>query len=383
MDGDNWLPIDMDQALAVDSFIDLVKSRSHATLAEMFPSPEALCCQGPDGRYVHELIVPFEKIAESPVSRGSETPFQMPAPVEAVNRRERRAFPPGSDWLYVKLYSGAATADDVLRSVVGPLTKAALRSGAADFWYFVRYGDPDWHLRLRLHGNPNRLQREVFPELMRALRPMVDDGRIWRVQLDTYERELERYGGFKAMELVERLFHIDSEATLNIIETYRGDTGADARWRLALLGIDLMMTDIGLNLQEKEALTRRLRHDYASEFHVDGELQKQIAGKLRGEKRQLEELLLRHGSGMRELETGIAILTERSSRTVPIMQGVTDLVRSNEISVPLLDLGASLLHMHANRALRTAHRAQEMVIYHFLSHLYSSARARMGMNSLP
>jgi hypothetical protein len=66
-----------------------------------------------------------------------------------------RRFPPGSEWLYAKLYTGAATADQVLRQVVRPVTEAALRCGAADGWFFIRYGDPDWHLRLRLHGRPS------------------------------------------------------------------------------------------------------------------------------------------------------------------------------------------------------------------------------------
>ena len=60
-----------------------------------------------------------------------------------------RRFPPGSEWLYAKLYTGIATADDVLLEVIAPLTQEALRRGAADKWFFIRYADPQWHLRLR------------------------------------------------------------------------------------------------------------------------------------------------------------------------------------------------------------------------------------------
>ena len=50
--------------------------------------------------------------------------------------------------------------DDLLRRVVRPLVDQALGSGAADGWFFLRYGDPEWHLRLRLHGDPGRLNEE-------------------------------------------------------------------------------------------------------------------------------------------------------------------------------------------------------------------------------
>jgi len=40
------------------------------------------------------------------------------------------------------------------------------------------------------------------------------------------------------------------------------------------------------------------------------------------------------------------------------------------------DLAGSLAHMHANRLLRDAARAQELVIYDFLARLYQGARAR-------
>src|SRR6202030_2223556 len=35
----------------------------------------------------------------------------------------RRTFPPGSEWLFAKLYTGTATADRVLRDVLAPLVR--------------------------------------------------------------------------------------------------------------------------------------------------------------------------------------------------------------------------------------------------------------------
>src|SRR5437016_951696 len=133
---------------------------------------------------------------------------------------------------------GHPTADRVLGDMMRPLVEQMMNAGAADRWFFIRYGDPEWHLRLRFHGAPEKMYAEVMPALQSAVNPLLDDGRIWRVQLDTYEREVERHGGPEGIVLAERLFHFDSEAALEILEILEpGDAGADERWRLAVCGI--------------------------------------------------------------------------------------------------------------------------------------------------
>ena len=42
-------------------------------------------------------------------------------------------------------------------------------------------------------------------------------GTIWRVQFDTYEREVERYGGSQGVVLGERIWNADSDAVMSIV----------------------------------------------------------------------------------------------------------------------------------------------------------------------
>src|SRR6185436_14813110 len=109
-------------------------------------------------------------------------------------------------------------ADRLLREVVRPVVDRALASGAANGWFFVRYADPDEHLRLRFSGDPARLSSEVLPALRDLVEPLLADGRLLRFQLDTYEREVERYGGAEGIILAERVFEADSRAVLDIVE---------------------------------------------------------------------------------------------------------------------------------------------------------------------
>jgi hypothetical protein len=47
-----------------------------------------------------------------------------------------------------------------------------------------------------------------------------------------------------------------------------------------------------------------------------------------------------------------------------------------DLTISLTDLAPSLLHMHANRLLRSEQRRQEMVLYDFLYRLYDARAAR-------
>lgn len=372
-DGDHQMPVDLDNVLSVESFVHLVKDRDEARLVEVFPGPTELCAQGPEGRFVHELIVPFVK-----TMRAAVEPPRSPS-YAAVAPAARRTFPPGSEWLYAKLYSGASASDHLLRDVVAPLVEKSLASGAADQWFFIRYADPDHHLRLRFHGVPARLLNEVLPALHAAADPLLSDGRIRKLQVDTYERELERYGGPDGIELAERVFQVDSEAVLEILEMLEpGDEGADERWRLALLGIDRLLEDLDLGLEEKIQVIGNARDALAREFHVDGDSKRQMGERYRTENDRLRKQLESpdEESG---LAPGLEVLRRRSERLAPLFSrlkgGAGPSAEMTSLSKPVSSLASSYVHMHVNRLLRSAHRAQELVLYDFLGRLY---RARTG-----
>lgn len=62
----------------------------------------------------------------------------------------RRKFIPGSRWLYFKIYTGIKTADEVATRTLLPLLREWYEAKLIDDWFFIRYTDPDFHLRLRL-----------------------------------------------------------------------------------------------------------------------------------------------------------------------------------------------------------------------------------------
>jgi thiopeptide-type bacteriocin biosynthesis protein len=216
----------------------------------------------------------------------------------------------------------------------------------------------------------------VLPALQAAAAPLLDDGRLWRVQLDTYEREVERYGGAEGIVLAERLFHADSEAVLALAALLPEDARGDTRWRLALLGMDLLLGDLGFDLDTRRAVIRQTRETFAAEFHAGAEFKHQSGNKFRAQRQSLEALLDLVPGGDDWFAGDLAVLRRRSERLAPVMAELQACARAGRLSVPLTELAASYLHMHANRLLRSAHRAQELVLYDFLSRLYESRAAR-------
>jgi thiopeptide-type bacteriocin biosynthesis protein len=369
-DSDNQLVVDLDNPLSVDSFAWLVHRRSQVHLVELYPGPEALVAHSPEGKLAHEIVVTFTRVPET-----------APAHVASVQRAhvpasEQRRFLPGDSWLYVKLYTGQSAADAVLRRVITPVREEALATGAAESWFFVRYHDPEAHVRVRFYGEPGRLLGEVLPELHAAARPLLDEGTLWRIQLDTYEREVERYGGPRGMELCEQIFWHDSEAVLDIVGLLQGDEGADARWRLALRGADMLFEDLGLDFATRLHLIRRIRDSFRGEFRAGTALFKQIGERFRQERGSLFELLARDPARDRDsdLAPGLELLDQRSER----VRSVAAAMRASHVDAPIESLAGSLVHMHVNRLLHASQRAQELVLYDFLHRWYDSRRAREG-----
>jgi thiopeptide-type bacteriocin biosynthesis protein len=379
VDGDNVLPVDLENVLLVESLVGLVRSRDSASLVEILDAGE-LVVRGPEGRFDHELVVPFVTV---PAQSSRTTPTGRTSASEPSARR----YTPGSEWLYAKLYGGTATADSVLKEIVAPLVEMGRTSGALSGWFFIRYADPHTHLRFRMRGDPKRLFADMLPALHERAQSLLGDGRLWRLQLDTYEREVERYGGPRGIELAERVFEADSDAVLSIVQELEGDAAEDARWRLALRGIHMLLVDLGLDMASRADLLRHLRAAFGAEHEVDvGDpnrpgpkavrFVKGLGKKFRAERPALEALLATPAGTDHDLDPGFEILARRSERLAPVIGALRGCERAKLLTKPIDDLAASFVHMHTNRLLRAAPRAQELVLYDFLLRLSDSEAAR-------
>ncbi|HYL92122.1 MAG TPA: lantibiotic dehydratase, partial [Alphaproteobacteria bacterium] len=286
---DHQLLIDFENPLAVETFLEHIRKQSETVMVEMFPVPGNLSVRGPEGSFVHEIILSIirKQPAAPPAAEVSAPERVVHSAVAPASNLKLEA---GSEWLFAKLYCSPSNADRLLLELVKPLVKETLAAGHADRWFFIRYADPNWHLRLRLHGDPVALGTHVLRRLQERCEQHRSLGTLWRWGLDVYEPETERYGGPSAIGIAERLFQLDSQLCVSLVELVSKGQDADLRWQLALSGIDQLLTGLGFNLEEKYAIAKHMAQSCEQAYVVDESYRKQIAARFREERRTLAAL---------------------------------------------------------------------------------------------
>lgn len=161
------------------------------------------------------------------------------APWSPATSATEKVYPVGSEWLYAKIYSSAHLHDEILAERMSHLL-GAIR-GDVDRSFFLRYRDPDDHIRLRLHGTPDRLVGRVLPTMAAWAEEMRDLGLVREWSLHTYVPEVSRYGGAGVMAAAESVFHADSRVATAQLSMLRGNrSGADQELALALNLVDIV-----------------------------------------------------------------------------------------------------------------------------------------------
>ncbi|MFI1369313.1 thiopeptide-type bacteriocin biosynthesis protein [Streptomyces griseochromogenes] len=115
-------------------------------------------------------------------------------------------------WFYGKLHTVPARQDEVLVEHL-PRLLAALPDGGGR-WFFIRYADPEPHLRLRFHGDPGQLWSRLAPVILDWADDLYEQRLAGRLVVDRYEPETVRYGGPGSLDAAERFFHHDSLTVL-------------------------------------------------------------------------------------------------------------------------------------------------------------------------
>ncbi len=137
--------------------------------------------------------------------------------------------------------------------------------------------------------------------------------------------------------------------------------------------MDLLLDDLGLDLARRLALARRLQAGLRDARAGGGALDVQLGAQFRRERSPLEALWAANpADDSYWLAPGLNEFRARSAALRPIVVELRERERTGELTVSIEELAASFLHMHANRMLRSAHSAQELVLYDFLRRIYES-----------
>ena len=267
----------------------------------------------------------------------------------------QRTFIPGDQWLYLKIYSGFKTADQLLKEVIPTVANQLLADKVISKWFFIRYSDPELHLRLRFLLTDTGKVNIPMLLLNQALQEFVQNDLVWKVQIDTYQREVERYGA-ETMELSESLFFYDSHYFTKILGSFQDEEAETDRWQSALASVDALLNDFSFDLPQKVAFITMVNDNFVREFGLLNS-RSQLSDKYRAHRKEVEELLDTKEEKYRNVYN---ILEARSNMQKPVANQIMQHIEKGEKLNTLL---SSYTHMMMNRWFRSKQRMHEAVVY--------------------
>ena len=378
-DGDNELLINLTDELSLKMFVAEIKKRLSITLKEFLFNEKTAKVRDEQGNpYTNEFIAILQKEPllqtnsdEEAFSVGSSPPL---GEVEGA-MEVRRGFSLGSEWLYYKIYCGVKTADRILTEVIKPLTEHLLEQQLIDSWFFIRYADPDIHLRVRFHFTDLNHIGTVIQLFKNAIAEYELAGVVWKIQADTYKREIERYGAITMM-LSEQLFYYDSQCIVDMLDMIDGDEGEKIRWLFVIKAVDALLSDFNYSMEQKRELMENLKTGFAHEFNMNKDLKMQLDKKFRTYRDNITEILNPANDETSELQPLFELLKQKSENIAPLVTVILTFQQNDQLQLHINDLLASYIHMLLNRLFKNKQRMHEMVIYDFMWRTYHSEIAK-------
>lgn len=278
------------------------------------------------------------------------------------SHKVKRTFVPGDEWLFFKVYCGVKTGDELLVKKILPLAHRLMREKVIVRWFYIRYSDPDYHLRVRFLMRSTDCIGYVITKTKESLSICLNSNEVSKVIVDTYQREIERYGA-EHIELSEQVFHAGSECVATILKNLKENSAL--RWKAAFLIVDTLLTKLGFSLEQKKEHVERMNDSFLSEFNFNTHNSKSLNDAYRIKRKAVTNIV----SGL-EKDDMDSLMREHVNTYV---KKVAEII--GDIPIDKLNL-SSYLHMEMNRLFTSNNRLNEMVVYNYLTRYYKSDIAK-------
>lgn len=278
-----------------------------------------------------------------------------------------RKFPPGSTWSYFKVYCHPAGANSLLLAHIIPLCNRWLGSGFLNQWFFVRYKDPEFHLRIRFNTDPIH-SGLIIRSLNKCLSPLIEIGFIADFQLVTYEREIERYDT-EIMDQLESCFCASTMLITKFLENASNSIQPIVFFEIAYCSVDVLLDVFSNDLMGKIEFLGILYKNMELEFDISKQNRDQLRRRFReirngGRSEIMGEIIEKY-----KIEHEFNIFRYLHKQVFAICKNWPPLKRD--------ELVADLIHMHLNRLFPDSPRKNELIVYYCLWRHYQSHLGRL------
>ncbi|MGG8495317.1 lantibiotic dehydratase [Tenacibaculum sp. TC6] len=274
----------------------------------------------------------------------------------------KRSFSPCDEWVYFKIFTGINIANKILISKVDRIIEELKNNGIIDKWFFIRYKDPDFHLRIRLHLKNDKEKGKVINMFNNYFKDLISNDLVWKLDISTYEREVERYYG-KFIEETETVFSEDSTMVLKLLKSLKKDNREDDLWLYCLKSIDAYFELFNFSLEEKYLMLDAMYKNISIEFNSNKTIRAQIDKKFRKEYNRICEIILKEDLYSSLIDKrNIALKNTIYSRLI------------KEPDFIIKDLISNYIHMTVNRFITANSGMHELVFYGLLEKYYKKEK---------
>lgn len=258
--------------------------------------------------------------------------------IRSVVDPDRRIISGSRGWWNLSLYSQKDMQNELIVRIY-KLSQSMKNVGTVDKWFFIRYADPNIHIRVRFHTTDGCECATFFQPLMKEILNLINDGVLITYSLCPYERDLERYGGPQVYDDVEKVFWLNSKIVASFFLLPTDETELNT----VIFGI-YVISDIlnafGITLSQQEMLLNSVV------------LPKEHRDIYRKNRKQYLECIQAVGHRMPDnffLSPLNTVLREHFESIYKYVEKITRLDRQMQLCNSKQDIVFSLIHMFCNR----------------------------------
>lgn len=365
---DNYVVIDTSKDEELKFLITILKKDDHIIIKEFpFLSEKNISQDHTCKRYIKQFVASIYH--NQTIYHHLNPVFEKISSFKPVNRK----FLPGSQWIYFKIYCHPFRTNPLLVKHILPLFNRWLGSGFLNQWFFVRYGDPEYHLRVRLNIDPVNTGL-LIRGFTNALAPLVNAGIISDLQTGVYEREIERYGADIIQDL-ERSFCSSTHLICKFFSILM-ENGTDdyALFEFTYFTLNILLNSFKYELADKNRLFEQFYHYMSPEFKCSDKTKDQLKRKFR-EIRSANKFLPKQGFLVKYKVSVEIDYFRYSHQQLNHLTSSWPLSRKDE-------LVGDIIHMHLNRVFSSSTRRNELVVYYCLWRHFTSELGRQNKNLL-
>jgi thiopeptide-type bacteriocin biosynthesis protein len=247
--------------------------------------------------------------------------------------------------------------NELISGIIAPLTEKWVNENLISHWFFIRYGDPENHLRVRFCVKNNQKIGDLLNEFKNKILPYMENRRVWKIQVDTYNREIERYG-LNTIELAEKLFWQDAIEQIEDEKLYV---------LFVTKSVDRWLSLFDFSLEQKSLFAEISANSFKSEFNTDKKLLKQLNVKYGSLREDLKQFI-----SSEEISFLEKLLDKRDQHCGEDVTKALKELKNDENGMTTNNFLGSIVHMTINRAFTSKQRFYELVIFDMLSRYYKA-----------